>query len=113
MDEEELSFGEVEWVDQCLVWAYATKSKPQDGVDEVAFPKGQLEWSKPGIHFDNSAMAMLALLQVDFKEITSFSQHSRWQRSKVGWKLWRRPLIPARSGSNLLATLTNLLIGIL
>ncbi|CAG5099650.1 Oidioi.mRNA.OKI2018_I69.XSR.g16619.t1.cds [Oikopleura dioica] len=64
VDEEELSFGEVEWVDQCLVWAYATKSKPQDGVDEVAFPKGQLEWSKPGIHFDNSAMAMLALLQV-------------------------------------------------
>ena len=69
VDEEELSLGEVEWVDQCLVWAFATKSKPQDGVDEVAFPQGQLEWSKPGIHFDNSAMAMLALLQVFFFEM--------------------------------------------
>jgi hypothetical protein len=66
VDEEELSLGEVGYVDQCLVWAFATKSKPQDGVDEVAFPQGQLEWSKPGIHFDNSAMAMLALLQVIF-----------------------------------------------
>ena len=63
MDEadDEIWFGELEFVDQCLIWAYATKDQNEsDGI----FAKGQLEWDKPRINFDNSGMAMLALLQV-------------------------------------------------
>ena len=59
--EDELWFGELEFVDQCLIWSKATQKNPLSE-DEV-FEKGQLEWEKPRIHFDDSGMAMLALLQ--------------------------------------------------
>ena len=55
-------FGELQRVEQCLIWAYATKDAP--GTNDESFPNGQLEWEKPGIHFDSAPMAMLALFQV-------------------------------------------------
>lgn len=57
-----LWFGELEYVDECLLWSYATKLQP-DKLDD-RFENGQLEWDKPRVNFDNSGMAMLALLQV-------------------------------------------------
>ena len=62
--DDELWFGELEFVDQCLIWAEATKQNP--ATEDQNFVKGQLEWDKPRIHFDDSGMAMLALLQEKF-----------------------------------------------
>ena len=61
-DPEEIYFGEVGWVEDCLIWATATKDNPN--TSETVFPNGQLEWVKPGINFDSAPMAMLALFQV-------------------------------------------------
>ena len=57
----EINFGELEYVEQCLLWSHATRANPQ--TEDEKFLLGQLEWVNPRVNFDNSAIAMLALLQ--------------------------------------------------